>query len=191
MTVLHLKLKLSFIYLACLMIGCAVEADQERPGVCSLDCGSAIIGSSDAIFKIKPMNKVDTIACDPGLGARTPLARPVSLEFLMTEKYGTGENEKFRPVPNISFEPIIVGEMSETGTPTENLSVNGQPTQKYLGIVTSKFDWCSNSCGVMNVEFIPLCLPAGSSNQVSVVLHSGSLFSEGVNIEVVSPTTQE
>ena len=173
-------------------LGCAVEADGERPGVCSLNCSKAIIGSNDSTYSIRPMNPISNISCEPNLGVKTNLDRPVLLQFMVTERYLINGQENFRPVPNLSFEPVITGELAQT-YPPENVQVGdgGVLTpSRYIGITTSKYDWCSDTCGVMAIEFLPVCLPAGSTNNVDVFLHSGPLFSEGVNISIISPETQ-
>lgn len=185
-----------FIFLV-LFSGCALEPDD--PGQCRLDCSKAKIGSSSVDWAIEVKTTIPTFECS---AASTPFSGPVFLKFLAKEKYKDGDTDRFNPVPYLSFEPLINGALHSVYHP-ENVSefsegqtlpdgsVAGAGTTyypyRYLGITTPKSNWCSDSCGVMTIEFVPVCPPSGANNDVSVQLNSGGLFSDEAVVKISTP----
>lgn len=159
-----------------LMGGCSFK--PEDPGLCRLSCSNAIIASSSPEYQIKLATAEPKIYCSQ---ADAALSGPVMMQFVVSEVQKEGEFESRRPVPAISFEPIIQGAVATNVYNDENVSLDedGNLTPyRYLGISTPKSNWCSDTCGVMTIEVVPVCPGIGITSEVSVQMHSGALYSE-------------
>ena len=169
---------------------CSVKPDD--PGLCKLNCSEAIIGGSDTnVYEIKRMNSPPAISCTAN-AAEVPLSFPVLAHFVITEKFTQGGQEVTKPVPNISFEPLITGYFARVFN-DENVGEDedGNLTPaRYLGITTPKSNWCSDACGVMAIEFVPSCLPSGQTNNINVQLHSGSEYSDDFSFSIQTEEAQ-
>lgn len=151
------------------LISCAYQ--PEDAGQCKLVCGSAIIGANDPSMSIKLKSAVPETTCTAA-AAGQPITNGYRTSFLIGESIldQSGEEVAVRPVPNISVEPVIIG-----GVATIE---GGDPDPKYAGIKTPRSNWCSDACGVVSIDFVPLCPGLGLKTEVTVQLHSGALFSE-------------
>lgn len=167
--------KLLPVLAACVALN-ACAYDPEDPGQCKLTCSSAIIGSNDLQMSIKVKSTVPEVAC-----ALASAGQPISgmrASFLVGESILDQEGKEIavRPVPSISMEPIIVG---LTGSAN-----NGETDPAYRSVVTPRANWCSDACGVVAMEFIPLCPGPGSTTEAILQVHSGALYSEPATFSI-------
>ena len=178
-TIKFFVLVMSFLSLA---MAAACSYQPEDPGQCKLVCGSAIIGGNNPEFSIALKTGVVKTEC--GATAAGSAVGPYRTEFLIGESIKDQNNAAagVRPVPNISIEPIIVG-----NRPTVN---NENDTDsRYKGLLTLRDNWCLDACGVVTLDTVGQCPGVGASDQLSIQLHSGALFSEPAlfNIETKEP----
>jgi len=155
----------------------ACSYQPEDPGQCKLICGSAIIGGNNPEFSI--VLKTAKITTECGATAAGSPSGPYRAEFLIGEaiKDQNGADAGVRPVPNISVEPIIVG-----NRPTVN---NENDTDsRYKGLLTLKDNWCSDACGVVTMDTVGLCPAVGGSDELSIQVHSGALFSDPASFPI-------
>lgn len=183
------RLMLALILGILTLPACSVKPDE--PGLCALKCGSAVLGPADPGVKITKLTKDPKLTCDKGLAAPQDFG-PIQVQFLVAEEIedtpgtrgsatGTG-NKPMRGIPYISIEPVVTGALSPTTFPE-----GGENDSRYVGLRTTRSNWCSDSCGVVTVELVPTCLTAGSVNTVNVQVHSGALYSEPIEITVTTP----
>ena len=167
--------------------GCAAKPENGNPGVCALSCNNAVLGSSDPQFSVKSLSADIRFECPKGLTAPIDLDA-VLLQFLFSEKVKINDIERERPVPYLSFEPIILGILSDFKNPENINPATNEVPQRYVGIRTPKSEWCTDSCGVASVEIEPKCLTAGLTNEITIKLHSGSLYpKDPLKLTVVTP----
>jgi hypothetical protein len=133
---------------------------------------------------------------------------PISISFV-AEKFrklvyrnpyssNTQENAnpgEFRqPIRGVAFEPIIVGGLlSADRSDPENITRDANnllTPYKYVGIVTPKAEWCTDSCGVGVVEIWPLCV-RGKTNTVTMAIHSGTAFTQPILIPIADTAEEE
>lgn len=166
---------------------CSVK--PEKPGLCALKCGGAIIAPRDPGFSITPLSQPGTLKCSAAGDFGV-----VQVQFLIAEKTGDSaaapdptagvgaglmlaDTVRETTVPSISFEPVIYGAMSPNTKPEDN------DETRFQGVVTPAANWCSDSCGVMSLELVPTCVP-DETNEVSIQAHSGALYSDPVKMSV-------
>jgi hypothetical protein len=164
--------------------GCGVKP-EGRGGQCELKCSKAVIGSNR--LRIKPINDgTVTVQCAGEFTETKPLDGPILVQFVAYDEVGkdyrTGEPRRV-PVSNISIEPLVTGLMDGEATNAELREGSSSAAYRYSGIVTSSDEWCSDACGVISLEVQPVCV-SGATNEVSVQIHSGSLYSPKVPIQV-------
>jgi hypothetical protein len=193
--------------------GCAVS--PENPGQCALNCSKSVILGSDPTFQIKLISAVPKFTCATGLTQEVDFNGPVMAQFVVLDRdaapaggdmVGAGTGYNGTPVPNISINPLVLGIVSIPRTHPENVQIyqagqtlpdgtvaTGQTyyPYRYLGISTPKSNWCSDSCGVVTMEFVPVCPVAGATNNVSMQVSSGSVTSEVANFEIYTPEANE
>ena len=156
-------------------------------GLCSLNCGDAIIGPVEAQIKI--MNgESGAINCSAA-AANTPLSDPFTYYWLLSEELpGRDDPQASRtaPIPSVSVEPVISGAMSELPAHNPNVEIDGTTftPARYKGIITPKSNWCSDACGVITIEVFSVCPPQGEENTVTAQVHTGALFSDTVTTSV-------
>lgn len=148
----------------------ACSYQPEDPGQCKLVCGSAIIAGNDPQFSIEL--KTGLVATECGTAMAGNAVGPYRTEFLIGEaiKDQNGANAGIRPVPNLSIEPIVVG-----NRPTVNNENDAD--SRYKGLLTLRDNWCSDACGVVTLDTVGLCPGPGASDELSIQIHSGALFS--------------
>jgi hypothetical protein len=170
--------------LSCWVNGCGVRP-EGRGGQCELSCSKAVIGSNR--LKIKPINDgAVTVQCAGTFTDTKPLDGPILVQFVAYDVVGTDSRTgepRMVPVSNISIEPLVTGLMDYEATNAELREGNSSSAFRYSGIVTKSSEWCSDACGVVSLEVQPLCV-SGATNEVSVQVHSGSLHSPKVAIQV-------
>lgn len=164
-----------FTLLAALLQG-ACSYKPEDPGQCKLVCSGAVIAGNDEagdglqVMKILSKGVTPAVEC-PTAMASMPVGTYRSIwvvgEALLNQE---GKEVGFRPTPSISVEPLIVGARA--------VVENGEKDPAYQGVVTPRSNWCSDACGVVSLDTVPLCPGAGSSTEYSVQIHSGALFSD-------------
>ncbi len=178
-----------YLYASTLLTTCAYQ--PEDAGLCRLSCSKAVIGSNDLSMAIKLQSSSSTIVC-PVAKANAD-STPVVAQFLVAEQFysdsGKTKVEQTRPVPNISFEPIVNGPRSTSARNVINAGANPDvpgeyDNVRYIGIPTPRDNWCSDSCGIATIEVTPLCPPAGQTSQVSIQVHSGALYSDTVTFDI-------
>lgn len=199
--------KLGLIFVMNIFFGCA--QDPEDPGLCSLNCSAAIIAPGDTEYSIvaKTADFSDkAVTCyqdDQG----DLYTGPIVFHFLAVKTWiDAGGDEQIMPIPNVAFEPEIIGAVNELATNPENAQrytagstlPDGTPVTstsyhpfRYRGIATPKSNWCSDSCGVMAVEVVPSCPAPGDENPIGVSVHSGALFSDQISGTVTSPAVND
>jgi hypothetical protein len=139
--------------------GCGTKPDEG--GQCSLQCGNAIIGANDPDFKIETWASNTKISCSVKAAEQTLSDSPVTLKFLAYRGLSSGAHQ---PVPGMAFSPVSSSPVFKTKTVPD--------------------DFCSDSCGVMTVDFTPTCPQVGSVFDVSVYVNSGALRSDIVTVSI-------
>lgn len=163
---IHLAYRYTFTALFALSVAASCAKKPDDPGQCKLSCDQAIIASNDVAFAIRATATNLTLQCTtPG-----NFNRPIDATFLVSQDTGTPEAPRRTPVPFASVNPIVYGDLAPVGDPN--------PEANYQGILTPKSDWCSDSCGVVTMQLLPVCPPTGVSAQVVVALGSGPLQSD-------------
>lgn len=170
--------------------GCSFK--PEDPGLCRLTCQNSIIASASSEFEIKLATGSPKIYCD---AAGADLAIPVMLQFVISEKNNVSADKvEKRPVPNISFDPLVAGAVAPDVYNNENVTKDAEgklTPAHYLGITTPKSNWCSDSCGVMTLEIVPVCPQPSITSEISVQLHSGALYSDPAQISIQNTVTNQ
>lgn len=195
--------KFYLILLALSFSACAVQPDAGSEGKCNLDCSSTAIGSAAGIG-IKTITNDYTLNCGV---VTTPfsLGRPITVKFKIFNEQGgdvfdpgttDGEFNNEIPITNISFSPEILGARDACATSTDVATVSGSAGNctvdpfEYHGIVTPRAEWCSDSCGVASVEYVPVCLT--QSHEIATTLISGSAVGDDaiqtVTMDATAPT---
>jgi hypothetical protein len=151
------------------LVSCSYQPEQA--GLCKLVCGGSIIGANDSVVSMELMTPVVSTVC--GVSAAGSASGPYRTAFLIGEAVldQNGESTSTRPMPNISIEPLIIGNRA-------NANNENDADSRYQGIVTAKDNWCSDSCGVAILDTMSLCPPPGGSSELSVQIHSGAKFSD-------------
>lgn len=171
-------MKIHGILFSSLILG-ACSFTPEEPGLCKLNCGSAIIGGNDSVMDILLQTATPATACTPAQVGQT--IGPYSAQFVIGEKFDDGTPEGgFRPVPNISIEPLINGIRP-------NLNNENDGDDRYRGILTPKENWCSDSCGVISLQVASVCPPVNGNNDLSIQVHSGALYSDEATFTITTP----
>jgi hypothetical protein len=159
-------------------LGCSYK--PEDPGLCKLNCSSAIIGSNDVPLSMKLQSATNSVTCSAAAAGQV-INDPFFAQFLVAEAFDAGgDTPGQRPVPFISIEPIVNGLRSDLPEHNPNVEINGNifTPARYKGIITPKDNWCSDTCGVVTVEVAAVCPPPGSSSEISIQMHSGALYSD-------------
>jgi hypothetical protein len=174
------------LFLSVILTLTACSYKAEDPGLCKLNCDSAIIGGNDPGITFKLMTQPAAISC-PANAAGSPLGDPIFVQFVMAEKYDDGsEAGGLRPVPNISIEPIVNGLRSDRPEDNPNVVINGTifTPARYKGIITPKDNWCTDTCGVATLEIAAACPPVGATSELGVQVHSGANYSEVATFDI-------
>jgi len=161
-----------------LALGCSYK--PEDPGLCKLNCSSAIIGSNDVPLSLTLKSSTNAVTCSANAAGQV-INDPFFAQFLVAEAFDVGGDVPGqRPVPFISVEPIVNGLRSDLPEHNPNVEINGDifTPARYKGIITPKDNWCSDTCGVITVEVAAVCPPAGASSDISIQMHSGALYSD-------------
>ncbi len=192
--------KKCLILLVLSLSACAVQPDAGSEGKCNLDCSSTAIGSASGIG-IKTITTDYTLNCG---AVTTPysLGRPVTVKFKIYNEQGgdvfdpgadDGQFNVEIPITNISVTPEILGVRDACATSTDVATVSGSAGNctvdpyEYHGIVTPRAEWCSDSCGVAVVEYVPVCLT--QSHEISTTLMSGSATAVDAGTHTVTMET--
>ena len=200
MVIKFMKISVWGVFL--LMYACGVK--PENPGQCNLSCANSVIGGADASYEIKLASKAPSFECATGLTQATEFLGPVNVKFVVWDKYKKSSGEEtLMPVPSISFNPLINGALVASRSNGENVTkyaagdalpdgtTHDTPMYypyQYVGIVTPKSNWCSDSCGVISIEVWPYCPVAGASNNLSVQVATGGKFSDTAEIAITTPS---
>ena len=198
--------KILFMVLCGLLFNTCSVSPEENPGLCSLTCDSAKIVGNDPGYKITPKTEDITYLCSAS-SAGQPL-NPTLLYFLVSKDISAEEQTETeaedgtttttegtvyeQPSPYASIEPIVNGLTSDEESDNPNSpTVDGVRVPiRYKGIATPSSDWCSDSCGVVGLEVAFTCPSAGESQENTVSIHSGALFSEPITITVTTEDSQ-
>ena len=149
---------------------CSYTPDSD-PGQCRITCSKAVIGGNDEVFSMKVKSGKSGTQCAPSAVGAT--IGPFNALFLIGEAI-IDENKAVvgtRPVPNISIEPVLIGNRPGLGNTNDD-------DIRYQGLYTLQDNWCSDACGVVKLDIASVCPGVGTSNDLSVQIHSGALFSE-------------
>ncbi len=181
-----------YLILLCLSLAAAHCAYKpEDAGLCKLNCSSAIIGGNDSPMAIELKTGVSDLSCSLAAGARGEVyPDPLLAQFNAVEKFDDGtDGGGKRPVPFLSFEPIVNGSRSELPVHNPNVTItdNVFTPARYKGIATLKSNWCTDTCGVGTLEVFAVCPPPGKSSQIGMQIHSGALYSEIAVFNISTP----
>lgn len=175
--------KRGFIFgLMLLQVSCSVEPTD--PGLCELNCSKAYIGPIEA--EIETVHVTQDVVC-AAASALTAFNDPILFQFRVSELVQLESGQQRVPLRNVSIEPIVFGLRSEEpqhNPNVEEIEAGVFSPARYKGIVTPSSNWCSDACGVVSLEIVPLCPAQGESNGVSVLVHSGPLYSPEYSLEV-------
>jgi hypothetical protein len=158
--------------------GCAYK--PEDPGLCKLNCSSAVIGSNDLPLSMSLQSATNNVTCSAASAGQV-ISDPFFAQFLVSEAFDAGVDQPGkRPVPFISVEPIVNGLRSDLPEHNPNVEINGNifTPARYKGIITPKDNWCSDTCGVVTIEVAAVCPPPGSTSEISIQMHTGALYSD-------------
>ena len=179
---------LTGLFLLIVVVGCGRKPESDFPGNCTLSCSNAIIGSPGE-YDIEPAGDISSINYNCGkLKESVAFPKPVRIHFrvLRTVERFKDTNDPTRdrphPIPYISFEPAIIGVLNTNvagydENDAECSSGTAASTSPRCGVWTPQEQWCTDSCGLATIEVWPVCV-AGFTNEVTVSLHSGSLFTK-------------
>ncbi len=192
---------------------CAAEKDAARPGMCALKCSNSVIGGGQTTFpdpnvRIRLVTKLEGMGCAVDKPTdEYDFGGPVTLHFLaerkVTAERGEGLAESdvaaggiYSPaqgwvsIPNMAIEPIVLGGILSIKETAQEFKVTNPDTNEeevepyeYVGVVTPKDQWCSDSCGVIALQIWPKCV-GGITNNIALAVHSGSLYSEVVGLPI-------
>lgn len=153
--------------LAAALLGLASCGQKPaQPGVCRLDCGNAVVASNDLVFSLRATTTNVALSCTaPG-----NFPRPIEAKFQVVQNTGTPEAPRPTPVPAASIAPIVYGDLAPVNDPN--------PEDVYQGILTPKANWCSDTCGVVTLELLPLCPATGRTTTTTIAMTSGPLTSD-------------
>lgn len=164
------------------LVACSYQPEDE--GQCKLICGGAIIGGNDNPNSIALKTPVVETVC--GVSAAGGPSGPYRTGFLIGETITdqTGAATSVRPIPNISIEPLIVGNRA-------NANNENDTDSRYQGLLTLRDNWCSDSCGVVMLDTMSLCPGIGGKSELSIQIHSGALFSDPAKFPIETPKPEE
>ncbi|MBC7660510.1 MAG: hypothetical protein H7249_12500 [Chitinophagaceae bacterium] len=164
-----------------LSVATACSVQPEAAGQCKLICGGSIVGSNDTVMSISVKSQPVDTECAPSQATKT--VGPYTAMFLVGEQISDEKGNKIgvRPVPNISIDPRLIGNRPAL------MNENDSPGT-YRGLATLKNNWCSDACGVVTLEAYATCPEVGSSDSLSIQVHSGALFSESAIFPITTKT---
>ncbi len=176
------------------IISASCQYEPEQPGLCKLSCSKAAITGNDAAIQIQRKSSDLALTCSAAAEGQD-IEEPFVAQFLIGEVFTgvTDDTEEIRPIPSVSFEPIVNGLRSDDPTRSPNTTiVNNQITPaRYKGIVTPKDNWCTDTCGVATIEVFARCPPTGATSELTVQIHSGANFSDDENTATFTVSTLE
>jgi len=147
---------------------CSVKPDG--PGQCKISCGSAMIAPAD--YEIKTLTDDLNIRC-----AAAGNVMDTYVKFGVFKKSRVGDQPVRQvAVPNISVQPLVVG----------LVDTQYNEGKSYAGVQTSTDEFCSDSCGAVNLRVAVKC-PTDDRSEVAIYIHSGVLKSERALVTVESP----
>lgn len=149
---------------ALLLIGCGQK--PAVPGVCRLDCANAVVASNDLVFSLRATTTNISLSCNaPG-----NFPRAIEAKFQIVQNTGTPDAPRPTPVPAASIAPIVYGDLAPVPDPN--------PEDVYQGILTPKANWCTDTCGIVTLELLPLCPATGRTTTTTIAMTSGPLSSD-------------
>jgi len=106
-------------------LGAGCSYKPEDPGLCKLNCSSAIIGTNDIPLSMTLQSTTNSVTCAAGSAGQV-ISDPFFAQFLVAEAFDSGSDTPGqRPVPFISVEPIVNGLRSELPEHNPNVGFNG------------------------------------------------------------------
>lgn len=155
---------LSVALLLALSGGCGQK--PANPGICKLNCSGAVVASNDLVFSLRATTTNVALSCTaPG-----NFQRPIEAKFQIVQNTGSQEAPRPTPVPAASIAPIVYGDLAPVADPN--------PEDIYQGILTPKSDWCTDTCGVVTLQLLPLCPATGQVTTTTIAMTSGPLSSD-------------
>jgi hypothetical protein len=181
------------LVLACLLVRCSAEVDA--PGVCKLDCSSAVPATPGTTIQFIGFasNEKLSLGCEKTAGNNYYAAVPI---HFMIQKPATKLPAETIPGDAEHLPPADVGNTRDTTTALAGISFDisvlagsmankknpSNPADQYKGILTSQDKWCTDSCGVGFVEIVPRC--ELDVNDVWLLVRSGAAAASKFNITV-------
>ncbi len=178
----------SFFLLQC-------SAAVDSPGVCKLDCASAIPAATGTTIRFMGFsdNEKLSVGCEKTAGSNYYAAIPIHFSIekpankLPAESIpGDKDNlpttdvmstrDTTTALAGVSFDiSVLAGAMANKKNPSN-------PADQYKGIITSQDKWCTDSCGVGFVEIVPHC--EADVNDIWLLVRSGAASAAKFNITV-------
>jgi hypothetical protein len=154
------------IYLSLLLlVQCGGKPDG--PGQCKRSC-SNVYTAPPGDFKLEAISSSGKIRC-----ATNAQSVDLSVHFWVYKEIETDAGTRKRAVSNISVGPAIAGAFAP---------VNQGSSYPYS--VTSEDDMCTDSCGVVEFRFSPICPEPNKKSEVSIGARSGALASPGLVFDI-------
>lgn len=190
------------------LVGCGA-AEDEYPGVCSLDCSSAKILGGAGRYEIIRLGGLEgsnnSFSCD-SIGPESKSNSPLTFNFKVVEKGrakieydGNGKiiSTPAQPgegteVAGVAMNVITEGNIWSTN-PDEVINAVARPDStgslfpaEYVGIATPIEEWCTDACGVFRVQLYTRCNPVDSKGTLTV--KSGAVAAPPIEMEIDAVT---
>lgn len=210
---------LSWLVAVGVLWACSVKKDKEITGLCQLtDCSKAQILPSDPSstgYSIEPLFELETAGLDCNFGltaaqwallgeegqiaARRRGIDPLTLKLkvLGPSEVATGASSGGGGDKKVPFSGILVNvETSGQGfndakTHPDVIKMRTK-TEYARGIGTSPKYWCSDSCGVISVDYHLQCLPPGGAEKSVIMVSSGATaFATTISLKTANFAEEE
>ena len=164
---------LASAWLAFSVSNCGKSPDPET-GECPRDCSKALEGSSQWKVKLISQEEV-SISCAAATAAGRVTARFLVYEEKEQQTSGgsTSASKVQFPKAGVAFVPMIIGGLSASSGAAEFAA-----DPNYGGVVTPRADWCTDSCGVATLTFVPQCPDLEATTTVNAMILSGGAAPE-------------
>ena len=171
------------IFLAGLRLLFMCSAQTSALNQCQMDCSSAHIPGQELI--IKNLTGQDTVlgCINPG---QYTVTNPITLTFgfyyptldsTTGSTAGATTTTKRTPVGGVKFIPTIVG--GPLGPDRTNAEFLNNP--KYTGVATPSSEWCSDSCGIAQIDVSALCM--GVDSTATIGLRAGAAVGNELGVQ--------
>ncbi len=188
----NLKFILITILITILIATCSAQTSDLNQ--CQIDCSTARIPGQEMFIKNLTGGDI-TYACNTKavVSVNTPATLTFgfyypTLDSTTGTTAGATSSTKKTPVGGVKFVPTILGTLSPEKTNPEFAK-----NPKYFGVNTPSSEWCSDSCGIAQIDVSAICV--GVDNTVTIGMRAGAAVNneagtqEFVKITTKAPTT--